>query len=127
MVTEQEMLDQWKQEFFQYPRQCDIIFEGYKELSIPDGYRMGYCECKWWMSNDRLFYMVGKIWLDDDHANCPQLFRDAVLWHEFCHVEDACEYRHVDHCLGFQRRKWRKPKYAFADVLLKLIGWIWFD
>lgn len=129
VIIEQMMLDDWAERYM--PEYTDIAyvkFVCYKELAITDGFRMGYCSANWRKNSaGKLTWMVGQIWLDDDHEKCPEYFRDAVLWHEFCHIWDACDKLHVDHCSHFQRKKWRKPGYALADVLLKFIGGVWFD
>lgn len=128
--TEQDKLAVWTFKYIgeKVYERTYVTFEGYKELAITNGFRMGYCECSWVeLSTTGYKWLRGKIWLDDDHAKCPKFFRDATLWHEFCHVWDACEQLHVDHCGNFQLKKLRKPWYAIGDVVLKLIGWIWFD
>lgn len=122
-MDEQSAIDTWTREYIG-GRYLNCFFKGYIELAISDGYRMGYCRCEW---NPTVKKVKGEIWLDDDHAKVPQIFRDAVLWHEFCHYWDCVEMFHVDHCTGFQRKKWKKPAYALGDLLLKFIGWIWFD
>lgn len=125
MTVEQKMINDWIKEFIPSGKPSgSCTFESYIELAISDGFRMGYCRCEYSRSRN---YVEGHIWLDDDHAKCPTFFRDAVLWHEFCHYWDCVEYFHVDHCTAFQSKKWKKPLYALGDVILKLIGWIWFD
>lgn len=120
---EQSAIDTWTREYIG-GKNLDCFFKGYIELAISDGYRMGCCRCEW---SPTVKKVKAEIWLDDDHAKVPQFFRDAVLWHEFCHYWDCVESFHVDHCMGFRRKKWRKPAYALGDLLLKFIGWIWFD
>ena len=123
-MSEQTMLDEWCDQYIDEEWNHQVTFEGYKELALPDGFRMGMITCYFYKKSDKV---VGKIWLDDDHSKCPTLFRDAVLWHEFCHYWDAVELMHADHCENFHKKKLKKPLYAFGDVVLKLIGWIWFD
>ena len=125
-MTEQDMLNEWTKRYITnvYGNLGCVTFEGYKELAVSDGFRMGYMECKWNLSTKEI---KGKIWLDDDHSKCPEFFRNATLWHEFCHYWDCVEFLHVDHCGNFQLKKLNKPLYAFGDVVLKLIGWVWFD
>ena len=126
---EQELIEKWKREYIDDPQNLlSITFAGYKELAITNGFKMGYINMQW--GKDRkgnIVYMNGKIYLDDDCIKCPTYFTKAILWHEFCHAWDAFTKIHVDHCSKFQRKKWKKPMYAIADVLLKIIGWIWFD
>lgn len=126
---EQELIEKWKAQYIGDPQNIlTITFAGYKELAITNGFRMGRINMQW--GKDRkgnLVFMYGTIYLDDDHTKCPTYFTKAVLWHEFCHAWDAFTKIHVDHCSKFQRKKWKKPKYAIADALLKIIGWIWFD
>ena len=123
--TENRLITEWLDE-------CDpnrnpensITFLGYSELAISDGFRMGHCRCVYNRSTGKV---TAFITLDDDHAKIPSFFRDAVLWHEFVHYWDCSRNLHVDHCSEFQRLKWRKPLYALGDLVLKLIGFIWFD
>lgn len=127
MTTEQEMIREWKKQYIKEPDKVSISF-GYKELAIPNGYRMGFTKCTIAKNTDGGYKWIdAEIWLDDDCLSCPSIFRDSTLWHEFCHVIDATEELHVDHCLNFHKNLWKKPKYALADILLKFIGWIWFD
>lgn len=123
-MNEQDMIDEWCEKYIETDWQSECKFCGYKELAITNGFCMGYIEC-WW--DDYYKAVNGLIWLDDDHAKCPEFFRDAVLWHEFCHFWDCVEEMHVDHCGIFQKKKFKKPLYAIGDIVLKLIGWIWFD
>lgn len=126
MSKEKNMLIEWEHDYIknsQFENNV-IVFGGYKELAIRDGFRMGRCECTWIESKK---WIQATIYLDDDHTKCPTFFRDATLWHEFCHAWEACEMVHVDHCLEFQKRKWKKPVYVIGDIVLKLIGWMWFD
>ena len=125
-MTEQDMLNEWTKRYItnNYGNLGRVTFEGYTELAISDGFCMGHCRC---IMNMVEHTVEGEIWLDDDHSKCPKFFRDAVLWHEFCHYWDAVELMHVDHCENFQKKKLKKPLYAIGDVVLKLIGWIWFD
>lgn len=127
MVTEQELINEWKNKYIANPSKANIKF-AYRELAIKNGFRMGYAKCRIY-KNDKfgLKLIDAIICLDDDCMNCPTIFKEAVLWHEFCHVWDATDELHVDHCWNFQVKKWRKPKYALADCVLKLIGWVWFD
>lgn len=120
----QSMLDEWSFKYIVGTKFTDreVTFIDFTELAMTDGFRMGYIRCYW---NNT--FIRGEVWLDDDHTKCPTFFRDAVLWHEFCHYWDACEMKHVDHCWDFQKKKLRKPLYALGDVVLKLIGWWWFD
>lgn len=122
-TEEQLLLDKWMDQYTPGQKK-DCWFMGYRELIITDGWRMGYIRCSWNRSTGKVH---GEIWLDDDHAKCPRYFRDAVLWHEFCHWWDCVRNLHVDHCSTMQRLKWRKPGYYLADVFLKIFGWIWFD
>lgn len=125
--TERGFLREWKKEYIKTPDIVSIAF-GYKELAIKNGWRMGYTDCRIAIyGNGEVIWIEGNIWLDNGCLKCPAIFRDAVLWHEFCHVWDAVEEVHVDHCLGFYRKLFRKPVYAICDILLKFIGWIWFD
>lgn len=126
-LTEQEQLYEWKNKYC--PNDLlTIRFIGYEELAITDGFRMGKCQAYWGKDVDgNLLWMRCDIYLDDDHEKCPKFFRDATLWHEFCHAWDAIDNIHVDHCSKFQRKKWKKPAYAIGDIVLKLIGWVWFD
>ena len=123
-MSEQTMLDEWCDQYIDEEWNHQVTFEGYKELALPDGFRMGMITCSFYKESDKV---VGKIWLDDDHSKCPTFFRDAVLWHEFCHYWDAVEHMHADHCENFHKKKLKKPLYALGDVVLKLIGWVWFD
>ena len=121
----QNQLDSWCEK---YIRECvynkhNLFFNSFTELAISDGFRMGYIKCYW----DYPSYIQGNIWLDNGHLNCPEYFLKATLWHEFCHFWDACENKHVDHCFSMQFKKLRKPGYALADIVLKFIGWLWFD
>ena len=124
-MKEQEQLNAWIAEYIgSDPASKRLTFGGYTELAISDGFRMGHCRC---IMNMVEHTVEGEIWLDDDHKRCPAFFRDSVLWHEFCHYWDCVDSFHVDHCGHFQSLKWRKPLYAIGDVVLKMIGWLWFD
>lgn len=125
--TERGFLREWQQKYIKTPDIVSIAF-GYKELAISSGWRMGYTKCRIATFGDgKVKWVESTIWLDNGCIKCPDIFRDAVLWHEFCHVWDAVEEAHVDHCLGFYRKLFKKPVYAICDILLKFIGWIWFD
>lgn len=127
MYTEKGLIREWKQKYIKTPNIVSIAF-GYKELAIKNGWRMGYTECGITKcGSGELKMLYGTIWLDYGCLKCPDIFRDAVLWHEFCHIWDATEKLHVDHCKGFYRKLFRKPVYAICDILLKFIGWLWFD
>lgn len=126
----QQKLDDWCKEYIDIEWNGNLEFAGYSELAITDGFRMGMITVTYELTKKEVY---GKIYLDDDHAKCPDIFNEAVLWHEFCHFWDSVEYimnddkMHCDHCWEFHRKKFKKPVMAICDSLLKIIGGVWFD
>lgn len=106
--------EQWSKEFGTDDK---VVFWGFEELRRKDGFGMGRC-----------YYFAHAQWtLDYSCQTCPTIVAESVAWHEFCHGYGCVNNKFRDHGWEFQKFKWKKPKYAFVDCMLKLIGWIWFD
>ena len=115
MTVEQKMIDRWIKEFIPSGKPSgSCTFEDYIELAITDGFRMGYCRCEYSRSRN---HVEGHIWLDDDHAKCPTFFRDAVLWHEFCHVWDYFRTGSMGHYDKWIKRWLSRPQYVVAMII----------
>ena len=125
---EDKKLKEWRDEYIKNPiyKKVMISFMGYKELSgsIVDGYIMGVCQST--HTAESYDWVQSRIYLDLGCKKMPKLFRDAVLWHEFCHAWTVAEESDGSgHRMNFRNRRRENTVYWLCDILLKLIGWIW--